>query len=284
MTMRTDASPDLEVASLAARLEEHIAALGPVLVAFSGGVDSSVVAVAAHRALGGRALAVTADTESNTDGDLDICRRIAEEHGLAHQILTYSELAIPNYAENPVNRCFFCKNALYEHLVPLAVRNGLAAVCDGSNSDDGGDYRPGMQAVARHGVRSPLRELGIGKADVRRLAVHYGLPNHDRPAAPCLSSRVPYGQPITREKLDQIAQAEAILRGMGLREFRCRHHGDVARIEARPDDFPLLLDRREELVKAFRKVGFHWVALDLAGFRSGSLNRVIAQADRLKSS
>src|SRR5690606_18824369 len=152
------------------------------------------------------------------------------------------------------------KNALYEHLVPLAVRNGLAAVCDGSNSDDGGDYRPGMQAVARHGVRSPLRELGIGKADVRRLAVHYGLPNHDRPAAPCLSSRVPYGQPITREKLDQIAQAEAILRGMGLRELRCRHHGDVARIEARPDDFPLLLDRPAELLTAFRTVGLHRAA------------------------
>lgn len=284
MTTTTESPSDVDVDALATRLQAHIAALGSVVVAFSGGVDSSVVAVAAHRALDGRALAVTADTESNTPEDLAICRRIAEEQGLAHEVLIYSELAIPNYADNPVNRCFFCKNALYEHLGPLAAQRGFAAVCDGSNADDAGDYRPGLQAAARHGVRSPLRELGIAKADVRRLAAHYGLPNHDRPAAPCLSSRVPYGQPITREKLDQIAQAEAILRDMGLREFRCRHHGDIARIEAQPADFALLLDRRGEIVEALRKLGFQWVALDLAGFHSGSLNRVIAQADRLKSS
>jgi uncharacterized protein len=264
--------------ALATRLEGHIAALESVVVAFSGGVDSSVVAVAAHRALGGRALAVTADTESNTDEDLGICRHIAQTHGFAHEVISYSELAIPNYAQNPVNRCFFCKNALYEMLVPLARERGFDAVCDGSNADDVGDYRPGLQAVARHGVHSPLRELGVPKAEVRRLAAHYGLPNHDRPAAPCLSSRVPYGQAITPEKLRQIAAAEAFLRTLGLKEFRCRHHGEIARIEAPAADFPLLLDRRDFIVDHFRQLGFHWIALDLAGFQSGSLNRVLDQA------
>jgi len=270
---------DVAPAALAARLEAHLASLDvPTLVAFSGGVDSSVVVVAAHRALGDRLLAVTASTESNTDDDVAETRALAARFGFAHEVIAYSELAIPNYAANPTNRCFFCKNELYTRLGELARTRGVAHVCDGSNLDDLGDYRPGLQAVARHGVRSPLREVGLTKAMVRAVARHYGLPNHDKPAAPCLSSRIPYGSPVTREKLDQVARAEALLRGMGLVEFRCRHHGDIARIEASPADFARLLDSREAIVAGLRAIGFHWIALDLAGFRSGSLNRVVSSA------
>lgn len=254
------------------RLEAHLRGFGSVLVAFSGGVDSSVVAKAAHLALGQAALAVTAKSESNTDDDLELCRRIAAEHGMAHEVIAYSELAIPNYAENPVNRCFFCKDALYLRLGALARERGYAHVLDGSNRDDLGDYRPGMRAVERHGVRSPLLELGLGKDDVRALARHYGLPNHDKPASPCLSSRIPYGDPITREKLEQVARAEAFLRTLGFTVFRCRHHGDIARIEVPPGDFPRLLEARDSVVDHLRGLGFRWVVLDLAGFRSGGMN------------
>lgn len=263
-------------AQLARRLEDILRAMGSALVAYSGGVDSSVVLMAAHRALGERTLGVLADTESNTEDDLEIARRVANEHGLPMEIIAYSELAIENYAENPVNRCFYCKNELYRRLTALAAERGFAAVCDGTNRDDGGDYRPGLQAVSRHGVRSPLREAGLDKAAVRALARHYGLPNHNRPAAPCLSSRIPYGEAVTREKLDQVGRAEAFLRGLGFEEFRCRHHGQVARLELRPEDFPRALDAREAIIAELRSLGFHWVALDLGGFQSGNLNRPIA--------
>ena len=262
---------------LAARVTAAIRGLGGrVVVAFSGGVDSSVVAKLATQALGPEgALCVLARSESNTGEDEALCRRIAEEHGLSLRVVEYSELAIPNYARNPADRCYYCKNELYERLAALARAEGYAAVLDGSNADDAGDYRPGMRAVAEHGVRSPLRECGVNKAQVRELARHLGLPNHDRPAAPCLSSRVPYGQEITRGKLDAIAAAERYLRGLGLREFRCRHHGKVARLEVPPEDFPLVLENRDRIVSEFRRLGFVWVAMDLAGFRSGSLNAVL---------
>jgi len=252
-----------------------MAGFGSALVAYSGGVDSTVVLKAAAAALGPRALGIMADTESTTAEDVVLAGEIAGTHGLPLETIHYSELAIENYAQNPANRCFFCKNELYSRLSALAAERGFAAVCDGSNLDDGGDYRPGLKAVAAHGVRSPLRELGLTKADVRALARHYGLPNHEKPSSPCLSSRVPYGQTITREKLDQIGKAEAHLRGLGLREFRVRHHGDSARIEANPEDFQTVLAHRGSIVAEFRRLGFHWISMDLAGFRSGSLNRVL---------
>ncbi|MDX2176105.1 MAG: ATP-dependent sacrificial sulfur transferase LarE [Candidatus Sumerlaeia bacterium] len=262
-------------AELAAAVEGVIAPYGRAVVAFSGGVDSSVVAVAAHRALGAGALAVTARSESNTAEDIALCRLVAESAGLAHEVLEYSELAIPNYAANPANRCYFCKNELYTRLGALAAGRGFQAVLDGSNVDDAGDYRPGLRAVSEHGVRSPLREAGLRKADVRALARHYGLPNHDRPAAPCLSSRIPYGQQVTAEKLRQVAESERFLHSLGFNELRCRHHGDLARLEVSPDDFPALMQKRAEIESHLKSLGFRWVALDLGGFRSGSLNEAL---------
>lgn len=246
------------------------------VVAFSGGVDSSVVACTAARALGSEnALCVVARSESNTADDVRLCRAIARAHNLRLEVIEYSELAIPNYSDNPVNRCYFCKNELYTRLSALAKDRGFDVVLDGTNADDAGDYRPGMRALTEHRVVSPLLECGIGKAAVRRIAREMGLPNHDKPSAPCLSSRVPYGQEITKEKLSQIAEAEKYLRGLGLKEFRCRHHDKAARIEATPDQFPLLLEHRDEIVATFKRIGFLWVSMDLAGFRSGSLNDVL---------
>ncbi|MBI5153927.1 ATP-dependent sacrificial sulfur transferase LarE [Candidatus Poribacteria bacterium] len=260
------------------RLLEAIRGCGAsVLVAFSGGVDSSVVMKAASNALGDSALGVTARTESLTQEDLELCRDLVDQHGFRHETIEYSELEIPGYAANPVNRCYFCKSELYTRLSSFAKARGFDAVLDGSNLDDAGDYRPGLKAVAEKAVRSPLREAGLRKHDVRDLALHYGLPNHDKPSSPCLSSRVPYGSTITRGKLDQIADAERLLRSLGLSECRCRHHGDIARIEVPPAAFQLVLDRRDELVTHFRALGFRWVTLDLEGFRSGSLNRMLEQ-------
>jgi uncharacterized protein len=266
------------IEGLAERVLEHLRSYpSPLVVAFSGGVDSTVVAKLGTLALGADSvLCVAAKSESNTDEDIALCERIAVEHGLRFRVVEYSELEIENYAANPANRCYFCKSELYKRLGALADREGFAAILDGSNADDAGDYRPGLNAVRERGVLSPLKELGVTKAQVRALALHFGLPNHDKPASPCLSSRVPYGQVITREKLDQIAGAERFLRGLGLREFRCRHHGEVARIEASPEDFGLLLEHRIAIVSEFRRLGFQWVSMDLAGFKSGSLNAVLA--------
>lgn len=261
-----------ELASGAAALEATIAALGSAVVAFSGGVDSTVVAHAAHRALGGRMLAVTAHSESSTKDDTDFCAQLASEWGMPHEVIRYSELDIPGYAENSPRRCFHCKGALHGRLAAIARDRGFAAILDGTNASDVGDFRPGMEAARQYGVRSPLLELGIDKAGVRGLARRYGLPNHDRPAAPCLSSRIPYGDRVTADKLAQVAGAESFLRGLGLRDLRCRHHGLLARIEVPAADFPAVLAAREAIIAEFKSLGFAWISLDLSGFRTGSLN------------
>lgn len=266
-----------EIENRRKELERHIAALGPVVIGFSAGVDSTVVAVAAHHALGRDALAVTAVTETITEEDLDLARAIAAEHDLNHEWIAYDELAIPGYAENPANRCYFCKDALYVRLAGLARDRGLAVVLDGTNADDAGDYRPGRQAALEHGVRSPLLELAITKAEVRELALLYGLPNHDKPSAPCLSSRVPYGTHITREILTRIDAAERNLRSLGFRELRVRHHGDVARIELPKDDLSRAIERADEIDGAIREAGYRYVSLDLRGLRSGSLNEALQE-------
>ncbi|MEQ8821153.1 MAG: ATP-dependent sacrificial sulfur transferase LarE [Sumerlaeia bacterium] len=271
-------TPDLTLDEKIDALLARLRALGPrVLVAFSGGVDSTVVMAAAHRALEAGALGVVAKSESNTTDDVALCEGLAAEHGFALRVIEYSELAIPNYASNPANRCYYCKSELYDRLTAVARAEGFGAVCDGTNADDGGDYRPGLKAVAERGVLSPLRDCGITKAEVRAIAKRWGLPNHDKPAAPCLSSRVPYGERITEDKLTQVALAEKYLRGLGVTgNLRCRHHGEVARIEVEPEAFPILLAHRDRLVREYRRLGFRWITLDLAGFASGGLNAVLS--------
>lgn len=257
--------------ALQSRLEQEIAGLGSVVIGFSAGVDSSVVAAAAHAALGQQALSVTAITETITEEDVDLARDIVQKLELNHRWIEYSELAIEGYAANPSNRCYFCKDALYERLSELAQAEGRI-ILDGTNADDAGDYRPGRDAAQLHGVRSPLLDLGITKAQVRELAQLYGLPNHDKPSAPCLSSRVPYGTHITQEILEQIGTAERNLRSLGFNELRVRHHDDVARIEFPPEDFNSAVLLAHEIDKAVTDAGYRYVALDLRGFRSGSLN------------
>ncbi|MEP7218009.1 MAG: ATP-dependent sacrificial sulfur transferase LarE, partial [Bacteroidota bacterium] len=247
------------------------------IIGFSAGVDSSVVAAAAHAALGARALAVTAVTETITEEDLELAGMITSRIGMAHERITYSELEIPNYADNPANRCYFCKDALYVRLLEMAREQGYAAVLDGANADDAGDYRPGRTAAAEQGIRSPLLDLGITKSQVRSLAEYYGLSNHDKPSAPCLSSRVPYGTPITREILTRIDRAERALRDLGFRELRVRHHGDLARIEIPRDDFQRALDLADTIDAALTGAGYRYISLDLRGFRSGSLNETLTQ-------
>jgi uncharacterized protein len=265
--------------TLRLKLEETIAGYGSAIVGFSAGVDSSVVAAAAHAALGASALAVTAVTETITQEDLGLAAEIASMLGMRHESIRYSELDIPEYADNPANRCYFCKDALYVRLRRLADERGIAVLLDGTNADDAGDYRPGRQAALEQGVRSPLLELGITKQEVRELASGYGLPNNDKPSAPCLSSRVPYGTRITPELLEQIDRAERALRDLGFRELRVRHHGDVARIELPKPEFPRAIEISDRIEGAIRAAGFKYASLDLRGFRSGSLNETLTQIE-----
>ena len=270
--------PKNESAGVARQLERHIALIGPVVTGFSAGVDSTVVAVAAHHALGGDAVAVTAVTETLTPEDLDLARTIARDFDLHYREVHYRELEIEGYAENPSNRCYFCKDALYDRLSEISGELG-AAILDGTNHDDRSDYRPGLSAAAEHGVRSPLRELSIDKEGVRELARHYGLPNAEKPSAPCLSSRVPYGTPITAELLRQVGAAERAIRDLGFSEFRVRHHGDLARLEVPREEFDGAIERADAIESALRACGYHFVALDLGGFRSGSLNRTLTHIE-----
>ena len=258
-------------------LVDHLKPLGSALVAFSGGADSALVAWAAHAALGEHALAVTARSESLSPSEAEAARTLAARIGVAHEEITYSELAIPGYADNPPDRCYLCKGELFGRLSTLAVARGIAAVLDGTNAEDLGDYRPGRRASLELSVRSPLAELGWPKSAIREALKTLDLPVWDKPSSPCLSSRVPYGEAITREKLEQIGHAEGALRELGFRELRVRHHGSTARIELpRAEMARALADGlTDEIVRRVRAAGFAFVALDLEGLRSGSLNRLL---------
>ncbi|MGE5236759.1 MAG: ATP-dependent sacrificial sulfur transferase LarE [Acidobacteriota bacterium] len=259
------------------RLVAHLEPLGSAIVAFSGGADSTLVAWAAERALGTRSLAVTARSESLSAGEAEAARDLARHLGIAHEQLVYSELAIPGYADNPPERCYLCKGELFRRLVEMAGERRFAAVLDGTNADDLGDYRPGRRAAIEGGVLSPLVDLGWRKDGIRAALRQLGLSVWDKPSSPCLSSRIPYGEPITSEKLEQIGRAEAAVRELGFRELRVRHHGSVARIELpRPDLVRVIAEGLEgEIVRRVRATGFTFVALDLEGLRSGSLNRLL---------
>ena len=260
------------------KLVETLRGYGRVAVAFSGGIDSTVVAQAAHEALGDAAIAVTAVSESLAAGELEEAQEIARKIGIRHRVIRTEEFADPNYRRNDSNRCYFCKSELYGRLSGMLGELGVEMVVSGANTDDMGDYRPGLRAASEHGVRHPLQECNLSKADVRALALAWGLPTWDKPATPCLSSRVAYGEDPTPERVRMIDQAEQWLRQRGLRVLRVRYHkGDLARIEVSPDELMRLveLELRGELITAFRALGFKFVTLDLEGFRSGSMNSVI---------
>jgi uncharacterized protein len=249
------------------------------IVAFSAGVDSTFVAAVAAEALGDRALAVTGVSPSIPAAEVAEAEALAARIGVRHILLPTSEMDRPGYVENSPERCYHCKTELYSLLEEMAEREGIAFVLDGCNMDDLGDHRPGRVAAAEHRVRSPLIEAGLHKDEIRELSKDMGLPTWDKPAMACLSSRIPYGTPVTIEALDQVGAAEAFLRGLGLRQLRVRHHGDVARIEVEPDDVGLVVEQRERIVKRLKNLGYRYVALDLAGFRSGSMNEAIPLAD-----
>ena len=258
---------------------------GDAVVAFSGGVDSTLVAAIAHEVLGDRALAITAVSPSLAPAEREDARRLAEQIGIRHLELFTREMDRTEYVANGPDRCFYCKDELYtvvEALIRQQTDSGdekLAAIFDGANLDDLGDYRPGRRAALEHGIRSPLIEAGLTKRDVRDISKRLGLPTWDKPAQPCLASRIPYGTPVTLERLKQVADAEARLRRLGFRDLRVRHHGDVARIEIPVTDFPRIADddQRQAMHDAIRAAGFRWAAVDLGGLRSGSLNDVLQE-------
>ena len=259
------------------KLRDNIKALKSVVVAFSGGVDSSLVAKVCYDVLGDKALAVTARSETYPAYEYEEAKKIAKEIGIPHITIDTSELGIKGFAENPPNRCYFCKSELFGKLKEIAQEKGYKNVADGANLDDAGEYRPGLDAANELEVCSPLKESGLRKADIREISKHLNLSNWNKPSYACMSSRFPYGQSITEEKLTIVVAAENYLRSIGLKQFRVRHHDTIARIEVLPEDIPALLQngKRKELVKKFKEIGYKYVTIDMEGYRSGSMNEVL---------
>lgn len=257
------------------QLEENISAMNSVVVAYSGGIDSTFLLKVAYDCLGDRAIGVTAVSASVPQKEIEEAKSIAREIGVRHVLLKSHETEDPRYLENTDHRCYFCKTDAYDEILQFAGKEKIRYVLDGANADDADDYRPGRKAAREQGVRSPLLEAGITKKEIRQLARKLGLPNWNKPAAACLSSRIPYGSPITNKKLKSVEKAEDFLKELGLRQVRVRHHEQIARIEVEPTNFPFLISHREKIIVYFRELGFLYITLDLAGFRSGSMNEVL---------
>jgi pyridinium-3,5-biscarboxylic acid mononucleotide sulfurtransferase len=267
-------------ADVARKEERLLAALGAmesVIVAYSGGADSAYLAWAAHRALGDRAVAITADSASLPDSHKSDAEEFAREQGFRHEYIATYEFDNPDYLKNDRNRCFHCKDELFSQLDKTAQERGIAHVIYGVNVDDLGDYRPGQRAAKIHQVKAPLVEAGLTKAEIRELSKRADLKTWDRPASACLSSRIPYGTPVTIENVKTVDRGEDAIRALGFRQFRVRFHGDVVRIEIAPEELEraMTLEMSREFTGIFKKLGFHFVTLDLEGYRQGSLNAVL---------
>jgi uncharacterized protein len=264
------------------RLKDILHDMGSVLVAYSGGVDSTFLAVTAHEVLGNKALAVFAASPVAPPMEKEEAASLAHNIGLRFKIIDSNEMSNPDFVANPPERCYYCKRELFSELKPIAKAEGLKWIADGTNADDLHDFRPGRKASAEAGIRSPLLEAGLTKTEIRQLSHAKSLPTWDRPASPCLASRIPYGIPVTAETLNKIARGEQYLHNLGIRELRLRHHGDIARIELAPEDMAKIItpEIRQDIVTHLKALGYKYVALDLTGYRIGSLNEVLNLAVR----
>ncbi len=263
-----------------ADLQENLERRGSLAVAFSGGVDSAFLLKVAHDVLGNRVMAVTACSPALPGRELREAEAFARELGVGHIAIQTNEFSLSGYVNNPVDRCYFCKREIFTQISAVAVQQGLRFVADGSNVDDRGDYRPGMRALRELGIVCPLGEAGLGKQEIRMSSKEMGLPTWDKPARACLSSRIPYGQKITPEKIASVEKAETFLLGLGFRQVRVRYHGNIARIEVSEEEMSRFFDSSlmNKIVDMLKKYGFSYVTLDLQGYRTGSLNEVIEDA------
>lgn len=261
------------------KLKSILVDMKSALVAYSGGVDSTLLLKVAKEALGDRIIAVTADSETYPKRELEDAIKFAEQMGVKHTVIHTSELEIAGFADNPPDRCYYCKHELFSKLTDIAKQEKLSFVLDGANYDDRNDHRPGMKAGRELGVRSPLKEAELTKEDIRQLSKHYQLPTWNKPSFACLSSRFPYGTKITPDKLLVVGEAEDYLRSLGFNELRVRHHDKIARIEINKKDFPKLLEMAEEVSQKIKGLGYLYVTLDLEGFRSGSMNLSLSEEE-----